>query len=80
MFENLSHPDIVSWNTVLSGFEESVDALNFARSMHFRGIAFDLDMSIFEVLSLTSLFTNQISRETEKSQTVENRQGNKVSY
>ena len=42
MFENLSHPDIVSWNTVLSGFEESVDALNFARSMHFRGIAFDL--------------------------------------
>ncbi|KHM98872.1 Pentatricopeptide repeat-containing protein, mitochondrial [Glycine soja] len=42
VFENLSHPDIVSWNTVLSGFEESVDALNFARSMHFRGIAFDL--------------------------------------
>ncbi|RZC18785.1 Pentatricopeptide repeat-containing protein, mitochondrial isoform C [Glycine soja] len=41
VFENLSHPDIVSWNTVLSGFEESVDALNFARSMHYCGIAFD---------------------------------------
>ncbi|CAJ1949874.1 unnamed protein product [Sphenostylis stenocarpa] len=41
VFENLSHSDIVSWNTVLSGFEESLDALHFARSMHFRGIAFD---------------------------------------
>ncbi|TKY63764.1 Pentatricopeptide repeat-containing protein mitochondrial [Spatholobus suberectus] len=41
VFENLSHPDIVSWNTMLSGFEESVDALNFARSMHFHGIVFD---------------------------------------
>jgi len=41
VFENLSHPDMVSWNTVLSGFEESLDALLFARSMHFRGIDFD---------------------------------------
>nr|KYP68661.1 hypothetical protein KK1_022300 [Cajanus cajan] len=41
VFENVSYPDIVSWNTVLSGFEESVDALNFARSMHLRGILFD---------------------------------------
>ncbi|KAK7390096.1 hypothetical protein VNO78_25395 [Psophocarpus tetragonolobus] len=41
VFENLSHPDIVSWNTMLSGFEESVDALKFACSMHFCGIAFD---------------------------------------
>ncbi|XP_061347230.1 pentatricopeptide repeat-containing protein At4g32430, mitochondrial [Gastrolobium bilobum] len=41
VFENLSHPDIVSWNTILSGFEKSVDALIFARSMHFSGIVFD---------------------------------------
>ncbi|XP_057455318.1 pentatricopeptide repeat-containing protein At4g32430, mitochondrial [Lotus japonicus] len=39
--KNLSCPDIVSWNTILSGFERSVDALNFARSMHFNGIVFD---------------------------------------
>ena len=41
VFENLSHPDIVSWNTMLSGFEESVDALSFACSMHSNGIVFD---------------------------------------
>lgn len=41
IFENLSHPDIVSWNTILSGFERSVDALNFACSMHLNGIVFD---------------------------------------
>lgn len=41
VFENLSHPDMVSWNTMLSGFEESLEALLFARSMHFRGIVFD---------------------------------------
>ncbi|XP_027337406.1 pentatricopeptide repeat-containing protein At4g32430, mitochondrial [Abrus precatorius] len=41
VFENLSHPDIVSWNTILSGFGKSVDALCFARSMRSCGIEFD---------------------------------------
>ncbi|KAL1369001.1 hypothetical protein HN51_023137 [Arachis hypogaea] len=41
VFENLSCPDIVSWNTVLSGFEENIDALSFACSMHSNGIVFD---------------------------------------
>ncbi|KAK7349613.1 hypothetical protein VNO77_07107 [Canavalia gladiata] len=41
VFENLSHPDIVSWNTILSGFEKSVDALSFACSMRSSGIDFD---------------------------------------
>ncbi|KAI4295315.1 hypothetical protein L6164_035373 [Bauhinia variegata] len=41
VFKNLSHPDIVSWNTVLSGFEKSEDALSFAHAMNSKGIAFD---------------------------------------
>ncbi|KAK7292622.1 hypothetical protein RJT34_15473 [Clitoria ternatea] len=41
VFENLSHPDIVSWNTMLSGFEKDVDALGFACYMHSSGISFD---------------------------------------
>lgn len=41
IFENLSHPDIVSWNTILSGFEKSEDALDFARTMNLNGITFD---------------------------------------
>ena len=41
VFEGLSCPDIVSWNTVLSGFEKSVDALNFACFMHLNGVVFD---------------------------------------
>ncbi|XP_059637981.1 pentatricopeptide repeat-containing protein At4g32430, mitochondrial [Cornus florida] len=41
IFENLSNPDIVSWNTVLSGFRNGVDGLNFACRMNFIGIAFD---------------------------------------
>ncbi|CBI28186.3 unnamed protein product, partial [Vitis vinifera] len=41
VFENLNNPDIVSWNTVLSGFQRSDDALNFALRMNFTGVAFD---------------------------------------
>ncbi|XP_012570699.1 pentatricopeptide repeat-containing protein At4g32430, mitochondrial-like isoform X2 [Cicer arietinum] len=41
VFESLSHPDIVSWNTILSGFDKSVDALNFACFMRLNGIVFD---------------------------------------
>ncbi|CAI8607387.1 unnamed protein product [Vicia faba] len=41
VFESLSYPDIVSWNTILSGFEKSVEALNFATFMHLNGIVFD---------------------------------------
>jgi len=28
VFENLSHPDIVSWNTMILGFEKSVEDSN----------------------------------------------------
>ncbi|KAK7289749.1 hypothetical protein RIF29_03646 [Crotalaria pallida] len=41
VFENLINPDIVSWNTILSGFEKGVDALSFACSMHLNGVVFD---------------------------------------
>ncbi|GLT63289.1 hypothetical protein SLA2020_358630 [Shorea laevis] len=42
MFESLSDPDIVSWNTVLSGFLDSEDALNFVARMNFSGVVFDV--------------------------------------
>ncbi|XP_010250087.1 PREDICTED: pentatricopeptide repeat-containing protein At4g32430, mitochondrial [Nelumbo nucifera] len=41
IFKNLSSPDIVSWNTVLSGFHESQDALRFTLQMHQTGVSFD---------------------------------------
>lgn len=41
VFEILDNPDIVSWNTVLSGFQRSDDALSFALRMNFAGVAFD---------------------------------------
>ncbi|KDP32392.1 hypothetical protein JCGZ_13317 [Jatropha curcas] len=41
IFDNLNNPDIVSWNTVLSGFQWSEDALNFALKMNSSGIFFD---------------------------------------
>ncbi|KAK7260272.1 hypothetical protein RIF29_26188 [Crotalaria pallida] len=41
VFENLINPDIVSWNTILSGFEKGVDALTFSCSMHLNGVVFD---------------------------------------
>ncbi|KAJ4708312.1 Pentatricopeptide repeat-containing protein [Melia azedarach] len=41
MFNNLSNPDIVSWNTVLSGFQKSKDALFFAHKMNSHDVVFD---------------------------------------
>nr|POE55190.1 pentatricopeptide repeat-containing protein, mitochondrial [Quercus suber] len=41
IFENLIDPDIVSWNTVLSGFQKSEDALSFALRMNLNGVVFD---------------------------------------
>ncbi|XP_065848461.1 pentatricopeptide repeat-containing protein At4g32430, mitochondrial [Euphorbia lathyris] len=41
IFNNLIDPDIVSWNTMLSGFQRSDDALNFARKLNSTGISFD---------------------------------------
>ncbi|CAN0854260.1 Pentatricopeptide repeat-containing protein At4g32430, mitochondrial [Linum grandiflorum] len=41
IFEKLAHPDVVSWNTVLSGFSRSEDALSFACRMNASGIVFD---------------------------------------
>ncbi|PON88982.1 Tetratricopeptide-like helical domain containing protein [Trema orientale] len=41
VFESLCCPDIVSWNTILSGFWKSEDALNFALRMNKNGVEFD---------------------------------------
>ncbi|KAJ4950993.1 hypothetical protein NE237_027825 [Protea cynaroides] len=41
IFENLNDPDIVSWNTILSGFHQCRDAINFALQMHLSGVVFD---------------------------------------
>ncbi|KAL0414075.1 UNVERIFIED_CONTAM: Pentatricopeptide repeat-containing protein, mitochondrial [Sesamum radiatum] len=41
IFENMKTPDTVSYNTVLSGFEDSTCALLFAREIHSVGVVFD---------------------------------------
>ncbi|XP_031252658.1 pentatricopeptide repeat-containing protein At4g32430, mitochondrial-like [Pistacia vera] len=41
IFNNLSNPDIVSWNTILSGFPKNEDALQFALRMNLYGVVFD---------------------------------------
>ncbi|XP_022732212.1 pentatricopeptide repeat-containing protein At4g32430, mitochondrial [Durio zibethinus] len=41
IFEGLNNPDIVSWNTLLSGFQNSEEALNFVLRMNLNGVAFD---------------------------------------
>nr|AYM00576.1 pentatricopeptide repeat protein [Salvia miltiorrhiza] len=41
IFGHLKNPDSVSYNTVLSGFEDNESALLFAREMYSAGIAFD---------------------------------------
>ncbi|KAF8400658.1 hypothetical protein HHK36_013957 [Tetracentron sinense] len=41
IFESLNNPDIVSWNTVLSGFRKSEDAFGFALRMNVSGVVFD---------------------------------------
>ncbi|KAI5665245.1 hypothetical protein M9H77_24568 [Catharanthus roseus] len=41
IFEQLKNPDTVSYNTVLSGFENGEDALSFSCRLHSEGIVFD---------------------------------------
>ncbi|XP_026454445.1 pentatricopeptide repeat-containing protein At4g32430, mitochondrial-like isoform X1 [Papaver somniferum] len=41
IFRSLENPDIVSWNTILSGFQCSEDAAEFAVEMHRKGVVFD---------------------------------------
>lgn len=41
IFKSLSYPDTVSWNTILSGFQSSEDALSFAARMNFSGVIYD---------------------------------------
>lgn len=41
MFENLDVPDVVSWNTILSGFQNVEDALSFSCKMNSSGVKFD---------------------------------------
>ncbi|KAE8734608.1 Pentatricopeptide repeat-containing protein [Hibiscus syriacus] len=41
IFEGLNGPDIVSWNTLLSGFQKSEEALGFVSKMNLNGVAFD---------------------------------------
>ncbi|KAL5547884.1 hypothetical protein UlMin_003115 [Ulmus minor] len=41
VFYGLSYPDIVSWNTILSGFKKSEDAFGFAVRMNLNGVVFD---------------------------------------
>ncbi|GMH20545.1 hypothetical protein Nepgr_022386 [Nepenthes gracilis] len=41
IFNNLDDPDIVSYNTILSGFQDRDDALSFACQMNFDGLVFD---------------------------------------
>ncbi|CAI0629202.1 unnamed protein product [Linum tenue] len=41
IFERLADPDTVSWNTALSGFRRSEDALSFACRMSSNGVVFD---------------------------------------
>ncbi|KAF6151169.1 hypothetical protein GIB67_037377 [Kingdonia uniflora] len=41
IFESLRYPDTVSWNTVLSGFKLSDDAVEFACRMNSNGVVFD---------------------------------------
>lgn len=41
IFENLSDPGIVSWNTILSGFKNYDDTFSFACQMNSIGVVFD---------------------------------------
>ncbi|XP_062010584.1 pentatricopeptide repeat-containing protein At4g32430, mitochondrial [Rosa rugosa] len=41
IFDGMCYTDIVSWNTILSGFRTSEGALSFALRMHSNGIALD---------------------------------------
>ncbi|CAL9023928.1 unnamed protein product [Prunus brigantina] len=41
IFETMCYTDIVSWNTILSGFRTSEGPLNFALRMNFNEVVFD---------------------------------------
>ncbi|KAK8550204.1 hypothetical protein V6N13_118725 [Hibiscus sabdariffa] len=41
IFEGLNDPSIVSWNTLLSGFQKSEEVFNFVSRMNLNGVAFD---------------------------------------
>ncbi|KAG2249869.1 hypothetical protein Bca52824_089500 [Brassica carinata] len=41
IFESLVDPDVVSWNTILSGFDDSQVALSFVVRMRSTGVVFD---------------------------------------
>ncbi|CAN6681188.1 unnamed protein product [Malus baccata var. baccata] len=41
IFERMCYKDIVSWNTILSGFRSSEGALSFAIRMNLNGVVFD---------------------------------------
>ncbi|CAA7025435.1 unnamed protein product [Microthlaspi erraticum] len=41
LFENLTEPDVVSWNTILSGFDDSQVALSFVARMKSARVVFD---------------------------------------
>ncbi|KAI3524489.1 hypothetical protein L1887_03145 [Cichorium endivia] len=41
IFENMTNPDTVSWNTLLKGFNNSNEALRFACRMNHIGVTFD---------------------------------------
>ncbi|CAN8326971.1 unnamed protein product [Cochlearia groenlandica] len=41
IFENLAEPDVVSWNTILSGFDDSQVAMDFVVRMRSEGVVFD---------------------------------------
>ncbi|KAL5771370.1 hypothetical protein ACOSP7_015524 [Xanthoceras sorbifolium] len=56
IFNNLNDPDIVSWNTILSGFQQSEDALSFALRMNSYGI-------IFDSVTYTTILTNCLDQE-----------------
>ncbi|XP_057967219.1 pentatricopeptide repeat-containing protein At4g32430, mitochondrial [Malania oleifera] len=53
IFESLNDPDIVSWNTVLSGFQNGEGALSFALRMNRIGVVFDA-VTYTTVLALCS--------------------------
>ncbi|CAL2269329.1 unnamed protein product [Prunus armeniaca] len=42
IFETMCYTDLVSWNTILSGFRTSEGALNFAHRMNFNGVVYYL--------------------------------------
>ncbi|XP_039024224.1 pentatricopeptide repeat-containing protein At4g32430, mitochondrial-like [Hibiscus syriacus] len=41
IFEGLNDPNMVSWNTLLSGFQRSEEAFNFVLRMNLNGVLFD---------------------------------------